>query len=214
MHPELRTAIKQGKKITIIAYQLSKRLDRQVNIAIALLLTYYQRTDLHATLSRVIQEMISTAFKANSNHLYKYYINANELTDQTSQLSDIDYLMKAKEAGLHIEISFNHSDDGIRIEVTNNLSILPSDEKKLRSKLHEGMGHEDLVSFLASNADNDGSDANGMAINLLLLKAENIDPSLFRVATRKGFTTSRVEIPLSANFKSIRSLRSSEFEKV
>ncbi|EMY05611.1 hypothetical protein LEP1GSC029_4637 [Leptospira interrogans str. 2002000626] len=40
---------------------------------------------------------------------------------------------------------------------------------------------------------------------MILLKSENIDPQLFRIMTREHETVSRVEIPFSANYISIRS---------
>lgn len=45
----------------------------------------------------------------------------------------------------------------------------------------------------------------GIALIMILLKSENIDPQLFRIMTREHETVSRVEIPFSANYISIRS---------
>lgn len=222
---ELEEAIKLGKKITLITYHLSNKMERQIDFVIALLLAHYNKADLHATLYSVIKEMVVNGTKANAKHIFMqeqnintdiesdYFAGMKELKGKISEAFIEDYGTRAKEAGLFVEISFYHDENGLRIEVTNNLSIIPTDEKRLRSKLCEGMGYDDLVSFYMANADNTEGEGIGLVMNLLLLKAENIDPALFRVATRDGFTTSRIEIPLSEHFVSVRGKNPAGFAK-
>jgi hypothetical protein len=160
--------------------------------------------------------MVINGTKANAKHIFLQELNINSAVEQDydhgmhqlkkriSESFIIEYGQKAKNAGLNVKITFFHNDDGIRVEVTNNLTIIPADEKRLRLKLKEGMRYDDLASFYMANADNTEGEGIGLVMNLLLLKAENIDPALFRVATNNGYTTARVEIPLSENFVSVR----------
>lgn len=213
---EIKDAIAKGKKITLITYHLSEKMEKQMDSVVSLLLSHYNKAELQPTLYSLIKEMVVNGTKANAKHIFLQELNINSDVEQDyhngmiqmkEKLSEdfiIEYGQKAKTAGLDVKITFFHNDDGIRVEVTNNLTIIPADEKRLRLKLKEGMGYDDLVSFYMANADNTEGEGIGLVMNLLLLKAENIDPALFRVATNDGFTTARVEIPLSENFVSVR----------
>lgn len=213
---EIKDAIAKGKKITLITYHLSEKMEKQIDSVVSLLLSHYNKAELQPTLYSLIKEMVVNGTKANAKHIFLQELNINSDVEQDyhngmiqmkEKLSEdfiIEYGQKAKTAGLDVKITFFHNDDGIRVEVTNNLTIIPADEKRLRLKLKEGMGYDDLASFYMANVDNTEGEGIGLVMNLLLLKAENIDPALFRVATNDGFTTARVEIPLSENFVSVR----------
>ena len=213
---EIKDAIANGKKITLITYHLSEKMEKQIDSVVSLLLSHYNKAELQPTLYSLIKEMVVNGTKANAKHIFLQELNINsavekdydegmhQMKERLSEEFIREYGQKAKTAGLDVKITFFHNDDGLRVEVTNNLTIIPADEKRLRSKLKEGMGYDDLVSFYMANADNTEGEGIGLVMNLLLLKAENIDPALFRVATNDGFTTARVEIPLSENFVSVR----------
>ena len=213
---EIKDAIANGKKITLVTYHLSEKMEKQIDSVVSLLLSHYNKAELQPTLYSLIKEMVVNGTKANAKHIFLQELNINsavekdydegmhQMKERLSEKFIIEYGQKAKTAGLDVKITFFHNDDGIRVEVTNNLTIIPADEKRLRLKLKEGMGYDDLVSFYMANADNTEGEGIGLVMNLLLLKAENIDPALFRVATNDGFTTARVEIPLSENFVSVR----------
>jgi hypothetical protein len=213
---EIKDAIANGKKITLITYHLSEKMEKQIDSVVSLLLSHYNKAELQPTLYSLIKEMVVNGTKANAKHIFLQELNINSDVEQDyhngmiqmkEKLSEdfiIEYGQKAKTAGLDVKITFFHNNDGIRVEVTNNLTIIPADEKRLRLKLKEGMGYDDLASFYMANVDNTEGEGIGLVMNLLLLKAENIDPALFRVATNDGFTTARVEIPLSENFVSVR----------
>ncbi len=105
--------------------------------------------------------------------------------------------------GLQVKIAVEHSEAGLRFEVSN-APLTRFEEKRVREKFREGMRHDDLVSFYMSNADQQEGEGIGLALIVLLLKAEGIDPHLFRVGVRGGQTVARLEIPLSSAFESVR----------
>jgi len=55
------------------------------------------------------------------------------------------------------------------------------------------------------NMDNTEGAGLGIALIMILLKNEGIDPNLFRIITHPDRTIARVEIPFSENYVSIRS---------
>lgn len=54
------------------------------------------------------------------------------------------------------------------------------------------------------NSDSTEGEGLGLVLSLILLKAENLDPSLFRIGTKNGLTFARIEIPFSNKFVSKR----------
>ena len=221
---EIQQAIDQGKKVTLITYHLSDKMERQIDSVISILLAHYDRTDLQPTLYSLIKEMVINGTKANAKHIFlkelnistsvekDYHDGMHQMKELLSEEFIIEYGEKAKIDGLDVKITFFHDKNGIRVEVTNNLTIIPADEKRLRCKLKEGMSYDDLASFYMANMDNTEGEGIGLVMNLLLLKAENIDPALFRVATKDGYTTARVEIPLSNQFVSVRGKNPAGFQ--
>lgn len=101
-------------------------------------------------------------------------------------------------------ISFHYSLNGIRIEVINNAPITQQEEKSLREKLEKGMRYNDIAQFYLDNADNTEGAGIGLALILIMLKGEGIDPSYFRIIIREDITIARLEIPLSPDFQSLR----------
>lgn len=115
-----------------------------------------------------------------------------------------EYGNKSKKKGYFCLITFDYSMDGIRVEVTNNTPVTIEEEKSLREKLEKGMQYGDIAQFYLDNADNTEGAGLGLALILIMLKGEGIDPSFFRIIIRKDVTIARLEVPLSSNFKSVR----------
>ncbi|MDF3821784.1 histidine kinase, partial [Leptospira sp. 96542] len=115
-----------------------------------------------------------------------------------------EYGAKARKKGYYCLINFSYSDDGITIEVTNNTPIAKEEEKAIRERLEKGMIYDDIAQFYMDNADTTEGAGLGLALILIMLKGENIDPNYFRIIIGEDSTTARLEIPLTKNFTSVR----------
>ena len=208
--------IETGQKIILITYSLTEQMERQIDFVIAAILKKYNRPELQSTLYSLAKELIVNATKANAKNTFFESLGLDIAKEEDYQegmvklkaaLSEAwikEYGLKAKEKELNVRIVFSHDKDGIRLEIINNLGIIPADERRIREKLQEGMNYEDLMSFYMNNADNTEGEGIGLVMNLLLLKGEQINPSLFRIATYENETIARLEVPLSDNFVSVR----------
>ncbi|MBI3396615.1 MAG: hypothetical protein HY042_12310, partial [Spirochaetia bacterium] len=124
-----------------------------------------------------------------------------------------EYSQRAKSLGFYVKIVFQHSPAGITVEVINNLPLISEDEKRIREKFAHAMKYDDLVSFYEDHHDNTEGEGLGFALNVILMKAESIDPALFRIGNVEGRTVARIEIPLGPGFKSVRELPDSGREE-
>ena len=109
-----------------------------------------------------------------------------------------------KEKNIYVRVKFSYDSTGLEIEVLNNTELLPAEEARIREKLALGDKYDDLMSYYMDNSDSTEGEGLGLVLSLILLKAENLDPSLFRIGTKNGLTFARIEIPFSEKFVSKR----------
>lgn len=208
--------IESGRRIVFVTYSLTDNIEKQLDFLIAVLLKKYARENLQATLYSCLKEIVINATKANAKKVFfdehalnpndsgHYAIGIKKLKKALSESWIREYGQKARNKGMQVSIAFLHGQDGLRIEVTNDSGILPADEERIRLKLAEGMTYDDLVQFYMQNADNTEGEGIGLVMNLMLLKAENINPALFRIGMVNGKAMARMEIPFTESFRSVR----------
>ncbi len=208
--------VESGQRVVFVAYTLTDVMERQLDFVIALLLKKYGHPELQSTIYSCLKEIVINATKANAKHVYfqdqglsiddpqEYRRGVDEMKAKMSEAWIEKYGTKAREAGLQVSIEFDHAPEGLRIWVFNDTDLIPTDEKRIREKLAEGMTYEDLLSFYMANGDQAEGEGLGLVMNLLLLKGENINPALFRLGYIDGKTMARIEIPFSDDFVSIR----------
>ena len=208
--------VESDRRVVFMAYTLSTVMERQLDFVIAILLKKYKRPELQSTIYSCLKEIVINATKANAKHVFfaehnlrlddpdQYRKGMTMIKEQLSEKWIEKYGALAKEKNLRVTIEFDHAPDGLRIRVLNDTELIPTDEKRIREKLAEGMNYEDLLSFYMQMGDQDEGEGLGLVMNLLLLKGENINPALFRVGFIDGKTMARIEIPFSDDFVSVR----------
>ncbi|HNM05819.1 MAG TPA: histidine kinase, partial [Leptospiraceae bacterium] len=90
------------------------------------------------------------------------------------------------------------------IECVNNTPILPAEEKRLREKMKKSMAYDSIAEFYMDNMDNTEGAGLGIAMTMILLKNEGIDPNLFRIVTKPDKTLARIEVPFTSDYVTFR----------
>lgn len=207
-----------SKKITVMVYGFSNSIEEVIKHAIKLILTKYNKEKLINTVYNIIFESILNGVKANAKKLFFIEHSLNILDSSDYQRGIIEfkklinkanlrnYGMKNKEKGVFVKVQFSFDDNGLEVEILNNTLLLPSEELRIRQKLALGEKYDNLMSYYMENADNTEGEGLGLVLSLILLKAEELDPSLYRIGTKDGNTFARIEIPFNSNFISKRHL--------
>ena len=209
-------AVNEGKRIRFVTYSLTDTMERQLDFVIAAILKKHHHPALQSTLYSCLKELVVNATKANAKRVYfeglgldindpdQYRSGMQKLKGSISEKWIREYGEKARLRGLETSITFDHTDDGLRILVLNDTDLIGADETRIREKLSEGMSYDDLLSFYMANGDQTEGEGMGLVMNLLLLKGEEIDPALFRIGNIDGKTMGRIEIPFTENSQSVR----------
>ncbi|MCR9144296.1 MAG: hypothetical protein NXI24_18765 [bacterium] len=210
-------AIQTGKTIRLIAPVLNDSLSRRMAYVLRALVSHYERPELEDCLHSCLVELATNASRANMKHVF-FLDRGFDLENPDEYARGLaefrasrerggwhkSLRVRARELGLLLEIVFRHSPDGWRIEVINNLALLPQDERRIREKLGRAMRTADIFEFFTEHGDDTEGQGLGFAMNVLFLRSENIDPSLLRIGSTADQTVARLEVPLSQNFVTLR----------
>lgn len=208
--------LEYGSSFVLRLKHFSEGDEAVLNELLQRILAVYGREGLQFTLFSCLKELITNGLKANVKRMLfdelgisgvqrqEYLQGMAEYKKRFNQGWFQKYAQKAGDAGLFVEIRFFHDADGVRIEVVNNIDILPEDEKRVRSKFSRGMTYDNLGSFYLDHGDSTEGEGLGFALSVLLLRGQQINPALFRVGSHNGETFARLEIPFTENFRSVR----------
>jgi hypothetical protein len=207
----------EGNLIKIKVYKISKELETKVQ---TILKNYYgvtaKENQIHVVYT-VLKELIINACKANQKRVFfeeknfdimnpsDYEIGIKEYKKIFNESMGDKYAPLCKAKDYYCMILFEKSEDFLKIEIRNNTLITKQEEASLREKLARAMNYDDLAQFYMDNADNTEGAGLGLALIVIMLKGEGIDPNLFRISITKEYTSAKIELPLNPNTKSSRS---------
>lgn len=212
----IKLHIENGKILSLKTHRISKSAEEHIQKAVELILDKLTYPTLVPTLYTIIKELAINACKANQKRVFfeergysmvepqEYAKGVREYRELFSEEMSHEFGAKAKKKGYYCLISFRYDEDGITIEVVNNTPIAKEEEKAVRERLEKGMLYDDIAQFYIDNADTTEGAGLGLALILIMLKGEGIDPNYFRIIMGDDSTVARLEIPLSKRFVSVR----------
>lgn len=212
----IKLHVENGKILSLKTHRVSKSVEEHIKEAVERILDRLTHSTLIPTLYTIIKELAINACKANQKRVFfeergysmsdpaEYAQGVREYKEMFSEEMSNEFGAKAKKKGYYCLINFNYTDSGISIEVINNTPIAKQEEKAIRERLEKGMAYDDIAQFYMDNADNTEGAGLGLALILIMLKGEGIDPNFFRIIIGEDSTTARLEIPLSKNYTPIR----------
>jgi len=212
--PEL---VKANSKISVRSSRMNRQLEQYVLALLTKILVEMDQERFVEMLYTITKELTINGIKANQKRVF-FEDEGLDITDTEDYEKGIkDYSKKFSEKmadqygrrclarGVYIHLKFNYCKDGLLVEVTNNTPVIKAEEVRMREKMKKSMGYSDIAEFYMDNMDNTEGAGLGIALIMILLKNEGVDPNLFRIITYPDKTIARVEIPFTENYVSIRS---------
>ena len=218
VNENISVAVDNGKYLTLKTHRMTDMVEKHIQYALEGILAKTRHSNLIHILYTILKELVINGCKANQKRIFfdernlnitdenDYKTGMSEYTEMFSEGMALEYGLKAREKGFYVLIDFDFDQDGIRIEIVNNTPIAEQEEASMRQKLKKAMGYNDIAEFYMDQAANGESEGAGLGIALIiiLLKGENIDPSYFRMVIKEDRTIARVEIPFTDKFLSKR----------
>ena len=190
----------------------------RVQHALENLLGRYEQLRLYDCLRTCLVELVTNALRANLKHAFLTERGITDLANDVEYRAALqefkvayrdevqagELRRRAQGMGLYVLVRLGCSQEGLCVEVINNLPLRPHEESRIRSRFATAMGYTDLVDYFDDHHDDTEGSGLGFALNLFFLRAENIDPSLFRVGVVDGCTVARIEVPFLESYSSPR----------
>ncbi|MDD5066252.1 MAG: histidine kinase [bacterium] len=210
----------------INAYGFTDRLKNRVFEKLKEILNRFDKSSLLDVVYTVVKELIVNATKALMKRIV-FAENNLDIDDHeewqkgTAVFKDKlrerfikEYVKKSKSLNFKVKIRYIYNKKGMRVEVVNNTPIPKIDEKRLRKELSIAMKYKSIADYYIDNADNLEGAGMGLALIIILLMNQGLDPQYLRIGNVGEETIARVEIPFTGDYIPYRDQKFKEkFEK-
>lgn len=213
---DLENAASAGKTLEIRGYNLTPKLQSNLERVLRSVLDFYEQGPLLPVVYAVVQELALWASLANMRQIFfaeknRNLENENDLRELEEAFqasltpeSSYEYRRKIRAAGLELVIRIIHDPSGIRFEIVNNAIHSPPLEERLRDNLRRSMQYTTIMDYFGDHPDDQDGRNIGLAFSILMLKEQGLRPELMRLGKQGGGQVSRLEIPFDKSFQSIR----------
>ncbi|MCB1309461.1 MAG: histidine kinase [Leptospiraceae bacterium] len=224
INDNISVAVQNGKYLTLKTHRMTEMVEKHIQYAVESILDKNERPQLVTTAYTILKELVINGCKANQKRIF-FDERGLDITDPQDYVQGIaeykkifsedmalEYGLKARTRGYYVIIDFNFDSTGMTLEVINNTPIARQEETSIRERLKRAMGYNDIAEFYMDQAmegDSEGAGL-GIALIIILLKGENVDPNFFRIIIEEDRTIARLEIPFTEEFVSKRHARQQE----
>lgn len=218
VNENIAVAVREGQYLTLKTHRMTAMVEKHIQHALESILAKTDHSNLIHVLYTILKELVINGCKANQKRIFfdelrldianpmDYKQGMERYKASFSEKMALEYGLKARTRGYYVMIDFDFNEHGMRIEVVNNTPIAKEEEASMREKLKKAMSYNDIAEFYMDQAMNGESEGAGLGIALIiiLLKGEGIDPKYFRITIEEDHTVARVEVPFSDKFVSKR----------
>lgn len=214
---QLSEYILNRSRISVQSSRMNSKLEKYVLRILTEVLEKLGQTRYIEMLYTITKEMAINGVKANQKRVFfedlgldirnldHYDQGLAQFKQNFSEKMADEYGKRCLARGVFVKISVTYAPEGLVVEVVNNTPVIEIEESRMREKMKKAMEYNDIAEFYMDNMDNTEGAGLGIALIMILLKSENIDPKLFRIQTNAGETIARVEIPFTDDYVTIRS---------
>jgi len=210
-------AIQKNQAIKVRAYALLPDTEKDLNLIILRILNKFNKLDMLATVYTCIKELAVNGAKANIKRILFDEVKIDLENEQDyrqglsifrEKLTDkfiTEYAQKAKERGLYVDVKFDYNEERLVIEIINNSALTKREDERIREKFRDGLRYDNIGELYMEMQDNQEGAGMGIALIMMMLKSEGIDPHSFTIySDYSNKTSAKITFPMSPNFRSSR----------
>jgi hypothetical protein len=213
---KIRKTIRERDKISITSSKINSKLEIYVNQVIRLILQKHDKERYMDMIYTILKELAINAVKANQKRIFFEECNLDITNEKQyeegmikfkasfSETMAEEFGKKCQVRGVFCRMNFHYDDTGMSVEVENNTPVIKAEEIRMREKMKKSMNYNDIAEFYMDNVDNTEGAGLGIALIIILLKNEDIDPNLFRIITKPDKTVARIEVPFTSDYVTFR----------
>ncbi len=217
LEQNIKLQVNTSSELALQSSRIDQKVEKYLQHSLRLVLARFEREDLLDMVYTITKELTINGVKANQKRIFfeengwaledpeAYEMGIQRFRAEFSEEMNETYGQKAIDRGLFVKIHLGYSEDGLCIEVINNTPIHEVEERRMREKMKKSMSYNDIAEFYIDNMDNTEGAGLGIALIMILMKGEDLDPHLFRISTKSDRTIARVEIPFTDDYVSKRS---------
>ena len=205
---ELSSKIMRGEPVRLSFHYHTRDIVRFINSMMVKLLSGNDMSYLQTIVETVIREMIVNAVKANSKRLYftKQGMNIHDENDYVLGMENFKMFIiqqqdalvhELKEQGYKVEVIVKKGDDGFRVLVRNNVSLLPSERERIQMRIDKARAYTDFSEIYMDIGDDMEGEGLGIPLTILFLKNSGMGEQSFSIKSNAELTQSAFTIPYS-----------------
>ena len=154
----------------------------------------------------IVREIAENAQKANAKRMLFRKLGKNIQDEAQYREVMAEYSDKMKELARHfqkemdsgeyyITLSIDFADNGLILEISNNVSLMPDERERVRMRLEKGRATDQFMDVYGDIQDTTEGGGMGLVLAIFMLKNIGVGPENLKFASGDGITKVRVSIP-------------------
>ena len=202
---ELASDFFDGKKVDIGFQYPTEDIFIAINALVSKILS---RKDLHYLIDTsitVIREIVLNALKANAKRIFfkKNNMDINSPVDYNAGMKEFRKMVtnfsnlqnEINNSNLRIVTKFENNENGISVEVYNNINIQDQEHERIAKRLKESKKNIEFNDLYNEFYDSTEGAGLGIILSILLLKNAGINNDFFVINTGENFVKIKLLIP-------------------
>ncbi|WCL48422.1 hypothetical protein [Leptospira sp. GIMC2001] len=158
----------------------------------------------------MVKDLILNGLKANYkrlffqdagldiHHISDYELGVRMYKSRITSGSLPEFSKLAETNDLWVEASIDWRDDGLKIIVTNNMSMVAAEMLKIRSALMHAQNYDDIMEYYLERADDSEGEGIGIALIVIIMKSLQVELQNFQIFNEGGYTIAQIFLPWSS----------------
>lgn len=201
----IRKAVENGRPLILRSYSVSDDVEVKLDAVIHMILSKFDKLDYKPLVYTITKELIINGTRANHKRIFfdEKNLTIEKEEDYVQGVHDFRVLLReehlyrfgkiARDRGLRVDSKFTYDENHLYVEVSNNVSIAPPEESRLRHKLEDALKYESMVDFFMNHADAQEGAGLGLAMSITMLRSEGMDPKSLQIHSADGETVAQID---------------------